>query len=119
MNTVALKIKNLRITNKITQNQMAEKVHLSLRAWQKIENGITRLDLDRLAQIATVLEISICDLINSVDGVSIQQRNENIKIKQAAIETTMSESERNLFNRIIADKDREIDFLRNLLKKKK
>jgi len=120
MNAVALKIKKLRISSGITQDQMAERVHLSLKAWQKIENGVTRLDLDRLNQIAEILEISLVDLINSEEGIYIHQTNENngnIYTKEVVIHNNITESERELFTKIIADKDQEITFLRGLLER--
>jgi transcriptional regulator with XRE-family HTH domain len=96
MIVVALKIKRLRISNGITQNEMAERVHLSLKAWQKIENGKTKLDLDRLNQIAGILGISLIELI------SLEEKND------------LEKSER-LLLKIIDDKNEEITFLRTLL----
>jgi len=120
MNAVASKIKKLRSSIGLTQEQMADRVHLSLKAWQKIENGITRLDLDRLNQIAEILEISLVDLINA-DGNYVHQeihKNDNIYNKEVTINNPTSDSERELFHKIISDKDQEIAFLRMLLEKK-
>jgi transcriptional regulator with XRE-family HTH domain len=121
MNAVALKIKKLRSNIGLTQEQMADKVHLSVKAWQKIENGITKLDLDRLNQIAEILEISLVDLINS-DGSYVHQeiqQNENIYNKEVTInEGGVTNAERELFNKAIADKDKEIEFLRSMLQSK-
>jgi len=49
---------------------MAKKLNMSQSAYAKLENGITKLDIDRLVDIAKILEVDIQDLLNA----------ENIKI---------------------------------------
>ena len=122
MNAVALKIKKIRTNMGLTQEQMAERVHLSLKAWQKIENGITRLDLDRLNQIAEILETSLVDLINADEGIYVHEIKHNeggFNSKEINIHQNSLDSERELYKQIIADKDKEIAFLRDLLNKTK
>ncbi|MCD0487739.1 helix-turn-helix domain-containing protein [Pedobacter sp. MC2016-14] len=122
MSPVALKIKRLRSNIGLTQEQMAERIHLSVKAWQNIENGITKIDLDRLNQIAEILETSVIDFINSEEGMYVHQEivnNDNIYNKEVTIHQNVSESERELFNKVIADKDKEIEFLRGLIQGKK
>ena len=122
MNAVALKIKRLRSNIGFTQEQMADKVHLSVKAWQNIENGITKLDLDRLNQIAEILETSLVDFINSDEGMYVHQeiiRNDNIYNKEVTINQNVSDAERELFHQVIADKNKEIEFLRSLVQGKK
>jgi transcriptional regulator with XRE-family HTH domain len=52
MNGLNLNIKRLRKNFPYTQEEMAEKLNLSVGAYKKIENGITKLDIDRLNQIS-------------------------------------------------------------------
>jgi transcriptional regulator with XRE-family HTH domain len=40
---------------------VAEEIHLRLRAYQKIENGETKLDIERLQQLATVFNVGLLD----------------------------------------------------------
>lgn len=127
MNAVALRIKKIRSNMGLTQEQMAEKINLSVKAWQKIENGITRLDLDRLNQIAEILDTSLVDLINADDSVYVHKIKHNeggINSGEVNIHNRISDEERDLYKKIIedkekiiADKDREIEFLKSLLKK--
>ncbi|PWG78732.1 helix-turn-helix domain-containing protein [Pararcticibacter amylolyticus] len=127
MNAVALRIKKIRSNIGLTQEQMADKINLSVKAWQKIENGITRLDLERLNQIAEILETSLVDLINADEGIYVHQeidKNENIYNKEVNYHNNISDEERELYKKIIADKektiadkDKEIEFLKDLLKK--
>lgn len=65
MDSLLLIIKKLRKFRGITQEAIAEKLHLSLRAYQKIESGNTRIDTYRLEQIAEVLGVSVSDLVNA------------------------------------------------------
>ncbi len=55
-------IKRIRTIRGITQNQMAEKLHLSLSAYGKIERGESGLSFQTAGKIAGILQINIADL---------------------------------------------------------
>lgn len=57
------KIKDIRETKGLTQEDVADALNLSASGYSKIERGETRLNLERLQQIADVLEVNIFDLI--------------------------------------------------------
>lgn len=63
MKEIPTLIKSLRRDKGYTQGYMAARLHLSSRTYRKIENGVTRLDVERLAQIAEILEVKLIDLI--------------------------------------------------------
>lgn len=63
MKSILLIIKKLRQKSGLTHAQMAEKIHISLKAWQKVENGLTRLDLDWMQQVAGILGTKLSELI--------------------------------------------------------
>jgi transcriptional regulator with XRE-family HTH domain len=50
-----IKIKNLRELRNFTQDYMAKELGLSTRAYSKIESGETQLTINRLNEIATIL----------------------------------------------------------------
>ncbi len=119
MDTIAPAIKRRRVQLGLTQREMADKIHLSEKAWQNIENGITKLDIDRLNEIATVLEMSLMDLINSQESFYINQlSNEHSQVgvgflaKDVVINNDVSEKERALFEKMLAEKDRQIEDMR-------
>jgi transcriptional regulator with XRE-family HTH domain len=127
MGAVHNKIKKLRSQVGLTQQHMADKMNMHLKTWQKIENGITKLDIERLKEIAEVLETTVEDLINADDGVYINEikgndvgfNNNNVTINHK------SETEKELYERLISEKDKiieeknkEIAFYRDLLGKK-
>ncbi len=51
------KIKKVRELRGFTQEEMAQKLNISPQAYGKIERNETKLDLDRLKQIAAALEV--------------------------------------------------------------
>ncbi len=77
MNGIHRNIKKYRDLKELTQQEMADKLYISLKAYQNFENGITKLDLERLQEVAKILEVSVDDLINSEDGVYISEIKNN------------------------------------------
>jgi transcriptional regulator with XRE-family HTH domain len=54
-NIANVAIEKLRKAKKLSREDMAVHLDISLEAYRKIENGVTKLTLDRLAQICEVL----------------------------------------------------------------
>ena len=124
MGAIHNKIKRLREQSNLTQQEMADKLNMHLKTWQKVENGVTKLDIERLQLIADVLETTIEDLINVDDSVYINAIKDNeVGFNNSSVTINhKSEEEKNLYERliaekdkIIADKDKEIAYLRGLL----
>ncbi|CDF99460.1 helix-turn-helix domain-containing protein [Avibacterium paragallinarum] len=59
------KIKKLREDNHWSQEDMAEKMSMSLNGYAKIERGETKLYLEKLEQIAQIFNIDVVDLMNT------------------------------------------------------
>lgn len=64
------KIRFLRQQRDLTQEKIAELLDLTPQAYSKIEQGKTRLNIERIQQIANIFNIDITDLITN-DGNSI------------------------------------------------
>ena len=60
---VAYNIRNKRETLNYTQEYLAAKLNISQNAYSKIELGYTKITLERLFQIAEVLETALMELI--------------------------------------------------------
>jgi len=58
-NELHLFIKNQRKAKGLSQSAMAEKLHIVLKTYQNIENGITRIDIERLMQIAHLIDLDL------------------------------------------------------------
>jgi len=56
MDTARLNIKRHREIKGLRQQDMADKLSMSLRSYQSLESGETKLDIERLERIAEVLE---------------------------------------------------------------
>jgi transcriptional regulator with XRE-family HTH domain len=119
MNGIHREIKKYREIRLLTQPQMAEKLNISLKAYQNFENGVTKMDLERLQEVAKILEVSIDDLINVEDGVYINEiKNNDVGFNNSEITINhRSEIEKELYERIISDKNIEIAYLREALLK--
>lgn len=58
MEKVLHKIKKLRELRGLTQEAMAYELNISQKAYCQLENGVTRLDIDRLLAISKLLEVT-------------------------------------------------------------
>ena len=71
MNDIARNIKQIRELKSFTQEYMAQKLDISQPAYVKIEQGLTTLKIDRLQQIADILEVDISALLNTTNIFNI------------------------------------------------
>lgn len=62
--TVAVNIRKIRESKDYTQDYLAAKLAISQNAYSKIELGYTKITVERLFQIAQILEVNPVDLIN-------------------------------------------------------
>ncbi len=114
MNNLAFKIKKARVSKGFSQEDISKKLNMSQSAYAKIENGITKLDIERLLDIVKILELDIQDLLNIEESKTVNYKkakygpafveNFNIGIKEA-------------YEQTISHLKDEIKFLRELLKK--
>jgi len=121
MNGIHKKIKQLRSAKEYTQPEMADKLGMSLKAYQNFENGITKLDYDRLKSVAQILDVDVEDLINAEDaGVFIAEiKNNSVGYNGSSvtIHNPESQNEKELFEKIIAAKDEQIKALTSINEK--
>ena len=76
MDTARLNIKKHRELKGLRQQDLADKLSINLRSYQNLENGGTKLDLERLEQIAEVLETPIEDLLKPASVIVNQEIQE-------------------------------------------
>ena len=113
-------IRDLREDKHLTQAVMAEKLGMSETGYAKIERGESGVKIERLQQIAQVLEVSIADLIpfgdegvivfnNSNDNFS-NSNNFSLSLGNPALEAEISNL-RNMIamkNELLDGREREI-----------
>jgi transcriptional regulator with XRE-family HTH domain len=62
---IAANIRNTREQLNYTQEYLAAKLNISQNAYSKIELGYTKITVERLFQIAGILEVDVHQLINT------------------------------------------------------
>jgi transcriptional regulator with XRE-family HTH domain len=55
-------IRKIRRLKNLTQSQVSKELNISAQAYSKIESGETRLDTNRLQQLANIFEINVKDI---------------------------------------------------------
>lgn len=84
------KIRKIRESKAWSQEQMAEKLSMSLNGYAKIERGETKLYLDKLEQIAQVLDIDVVELMQSGErNICLQIESPLGAIYQSAGESSL------------------------------
>ncbi len=116
MNNIAYKIKKIRINKGFSQEDMAGKLNISQSAYAKIENGITKIDLERLADITRILKLDLQDLLNVEELKTNNYTNNRITNSPAFVEN-FNIGIKEAYEQTISHLKDEIKFLRELLKK--
>lgn len=124
------KIRKLRESNSWSQEQMAEKLNMSLNGYAKIERGESKIYLEKLEQIAQVFDIDVVELMQS-DGKNICFQIESplgsvyqgvgesallVEIERLKLALSYANEKENLLNKLLEQKDSEIKALKDLLK---
>ncbi|MCO5937389.1 helix-turn-helix domain-containing protein [Mucilaginibacter sp. RB4R14] len=65
---VAANIRNKREELNYTQEYLAAKLNISQNAYSKIELGYTKITVERLFQIAEIIDTDLIDLINTTEA---------------------------------------------------
>ncbi|OOF45954.1 helix-turn-helix domain-containing protein [Rodentibacter trehalosifermentans] len=117
------KIRKLREAKDWSQEQMAEKLNMSLNGYAKIERGESKIYLDKLEQIAQVFDIDVVELMHS-DGKSICfQINENSHLstnyygdnEALVIENEKLKLSLSYNQQLLEQKDNEIQLLKEMV----
>ncbi len=69
---IGKRIKNARKAAKLTQEQLAEKINVTVGYVSQCERGISHMNLEKLSEVADVLE---CDLSLFVSGTSTKNND--------------------------------------------
>lgn len=72
------KVKRLRLLHNLTQEQMAEKMGMSLDGYTKLERGDRQLDLPKLERIASIFGITLLELLAIDENSIVCLINENV-----------------------------------------
>lgn len=117
------KIKEIRETKGLTQEEIANALSISPSGYSKIERGETRLNIDRLQQIADVLEVNVFDLMPNKENNIIYELNggyNNFQGTYYVNDKSQTEIERLQLiishkDELLAQKDDELNTLKSIL----
>ena len=102
------KIRVLRVLNRGTQEEMAEKLEMSAGGYAKIERGDSQLNLSRLEQIAKIFNINVLELVQNDKGFTVQINdivNQDNGTNQISVYSSPNEVEIEKLKMIIQHKD--------------
>ncbi len=115
------KIRLIRETKGLTQEQIAEKLGISPTAYGDIERGDNDPKLSKLQKIAEILEMPLSDLIDSSDKGTLninfnkQGKHYNVYLGSSNAELKEQLLINELQKKELAMKDREIENLREII----
>lgn len=119
------KIRLLREMHNWSQEEMAARIHMSKNGYAKIERGESKLNLDRLGQIAQVFDMDLIELMNISKKGLVYLYSENNNGVQCdsyyqGAEALVAENEKLQLmlahkDELLAQKDKEIALLQALL----
>lgn len=114
MMTTGAKIRLMRTQRKISQQEMADALDVTQRAYSKIETGEVQLKIDRLEKIAQLLNTEVSNLI-ATNGTTIFKQVQYSQIGDGQFINQVNEKERELYENIIKRQQDEIDYLKGIV----
>jgi transcriptional regulator with XRE-family HTH domain len=115
---IGFSIKRIREFKNLTQEAVAEKVGMSVTAYGDIERGKADVNFARLATIAKTLEVKEEDIVTFGYSVYVNNiTNNDYAVSMLVNNGTILQSDKTLTEKMIKDKDEEIAFLREQLRK--
>lgn len=90
--SLAYKIRRLREGKNYTQEYMSERLNISQNTYSKIETGGIKLTVDRLQQIADILEVPIDTIFVDDNNQSFNFNNSHIEKFYGYIETLQEDN---------------------------
>ena len=115
MDTARINIKRQRETKRLRQQDMADMLSMSLRSYQSLESGETKLDIERLEKIATILETTLEDLLRPEGVIIHQEVRDNAYDNKNGLFYNYGIGE-DILNKLMTAKDSEIESLKEEIK---
>ncbi|MCI7352180.1 MAG: helix-turn-helix transcriptional regulator [[Actinobacillus] rossii] len=113
-------IKMRREAMKWTQEEMADRLHMSTNNYAKLERGETKLNLHRLEQIANIFNIDVIELMNTGEKNVMFLMNDHNTNYYGSSEKQLLENEKLQLiiahkDELLKQKDNEISALKSLI----
>jgi len=117
---VLKKIREARKNKGLSHENMANELDMSQSAYNKLERGETTLSLERLLKISEILEVNVGDILDIVPTNQFNQINRESStgyLQHQEIQNMYQEN-KEVYEKLIASKDEQIAFLKELLQNK-
>ena len=112
---VVEKIKRLRVAKGLNHLDMADKLHITRSAYQRLESGETYSWAKYLDELMTILETTPNEFFADIGKKTINQTNNSGSIGYVVI---LHVELKETYEKLIASKDEQIALLKSLLDKK-
>ncbi|MDH2997524.1 transcriptional regulator [Pasteurellaceae bacterium LFhippo2] len=116
------KIRLMRELHQLSQEEMAEKMNMSPSGYAKIERGETKLQYDKLVQIAQIFNINLADLVDSEKGFAFFMNDNSDYIytnysgnSEMALEIEKLQLQLSHKDELLVQKDNEINALKEII----
>ena len=122
MNNVGFNIRKLREKQGFTQEYMAAKLGVAQASYARMENGETKMTIERLSEIAALLETDIIDFFDS-SKITIQNQNIEGAFGNGYVENLHMENKETYeklieqYEQRLKEKDEQIALLKSLIGK--
>lgn len=117
MPQIGERVKRLRMKKDYSQDYVASKLGMSQRAYSKIENNETKLSIEHLYKLGEVFEMPVSDILDPENRPVYNNFNTH-NGEGIVINKYTSDKITELYERLIASKDAEIETLKSKLRGK-
>lgn len=111
------KISQLRTKKGFTYENMAHELNLTPAAYRKIETGETKLTVERLFKISSILDLPISDFLDLQASKVYQQDFNDNSTNYQEFQNVYKDS-KEIYEKLILAKDEQIILLKQMLDKK-
>ncbi|MBK7137775.1 MAG: helix-turn-helix transcriptional regulator [Bacteroidetes bacterium] len=118
--SIGNKIKHLRELKNLSQDYMAKQLDISQKAYSNIENEVSEITVNRLENISKILGVSMTQILNLNEENIFQNifNNQNESKNNYTVNNNHANLQKELYEKIIAEKEAHIVTLSQLLKTK-
>lgn len=117
---VGHKIRSIRIIKDVSQDYVAEKLGISQPAYSKIESNETKLPYNKVEEIASILGVDVDEMLNFDKSNIFNNCNQSGTFSGVNNTFTFTgEDLKDVYEKLLEEKEKRIQLLEELLKSKK
>lgn len=99
--TIGKRIAKLRKEHNMTQEQLSEKLDISIKHCSSVERGLSSLSLEKLVDVSELFDVSIDYLVKGTDDPNEDNINQFFSEVPQSIISIMSSDDKNLRNLLL------------------